>query len=125
MPSSDRRGFLTAASALGLSAVTCRRVLGAGERVGVGIIGYGLIGKRHASTFASKKAIGLAGARAEFADDLRHNVEVADVRLRRVLGEIDRHAEQHDLTLPPATKPPAPVRIGAPVRTLDLRRRGE
>src|SRR4051812_42383231 len=66
MPS--RRGFL-ASSALGLSAAGYGRVLGAAERVGVGVIGYGLIGKRHVQTFSA-----LDGARL---------VAVADVHRGR------------------------------------------
>jgi predicted dehydrogenase len=48
----NRRGFL-ASSALGLSAAGYGRVLGAAERVGIGVIGYGLIGKRHVQTFSA------------------------------------------------------------------------
>jgi predicted dehydrogenase len=55
----DRRGFLAASSALGLSAASYRRAPGAGERVGVGVIGYGLIGQRHVSTFAARKDVDL------------------------------------------------------------------
>src|SRR5262249_26449661 len=57
----DRRAFLATSTALGLSAVTYRRVRGANDRVGVGVIGYGLIGKRHVGTFASMKDVDLVG----------------------------------------------------------------
>jgi predicted dehydrogenase len=51
-----RRSFLSAgAAALALPAASYRRVPGAGERVGVGFLGYGLIGKRHALTFKELK----------------------------------------------------------------------
>jgi predicted dehydrogenase len=43
----DRRQFLHASAAAS--------VAGAGERVGVGLIGFGLIGKRHALTFKAQK----------------------------------------------------------------------
>jgi predicted dehydrogenase len=60
MPSlSTRRGFLAATSAIGLSAASYQRVLGAGERVGLGVIGYGLIGKRHVGTFSAMKDVDL------------------------------------------------------------------
>ena len=42
----SRRGFLQATS-LGVGALSARRVLGANERVGVGLIGFGLIGRFH------------------------------------------------------------------------------
>jgi len=47
---SDRRRFLTA-SAAALTAVSYARVRGANERVGLGFIGYGLMGKGHVATF--------------------------------------------------------------------------
>jgi predicted dehydrogenase len=61
MPSDPGRRAFLASAALGLSAAGYRRVMGAGERVGVGVIGYGLIGKRHVSTFASTKGVDLVG----------------------------------------------------------------
>jgi len=51
----SRRSFLgrsiLASTATALSAVTYRRVHGANERIGIGFIGYGLIGKRHVDDF--------------------------------------------------------------------------
>lgn len=44
-------GSLAAGSAVALSALSYRRVLGANERIGIGFIGYGLIGKRHVADF--------------------------------------------------------------------------
>jgi predicted dehydrogenase len=49
-PPATRRTFLSAA-ALSLPAAGYARVLGANDRVGLGLIGYGLIGKTHAATF--------------------------------------------------------------------------
>ena len=46
-----RRTFLTGGLAAALTAASWRRVLGANERIGVGFIGYGLIGKRHLLDF--------------------------------------------------------------------------
>ncbi len=53
------RGGIAAAGALSLSALSYRRVLGAGERIGVGFIGYGLIGKRHVADFRREKDVDL------------------------------------------------------------------
>jgi predicted dehydrogenase len=54
----DRRSFLSAGIALSgasaLSAASYERVSGANERVGVGFIGFGLIGKRHVLDFKSQ-----------------------------------------------------------------------
>ena len=47
----NRRRFVKGTAATVATAVSARRVLGANERVGVGLIGFGLIGKRHAATF--------------------------------------------------------------------------
>jgi predicted dehydrogenase len=57
-----RRDFLKAsAGAVTLSAVHYERVLGANDRVGVGFIGYGLIGKRHVATFRQVANVDLLG----------------------------------------------------------------
>jgi len=44
-----RRGFLGAVTAL--TAASYNRVLGANDRVGIGFVGYGLIGKQHIANF--------------------------------------------------------------------------
>ena len=46
---STRRGFMSAMTAL--TAASYNRVLGANDRVGIGFIGYGLIGKQHITNF--------------------------------------------------------------------------
>jgi predicted dehydrogenase len=57
-----RRDFLKASvGALTLSAVSYERVLGANDRLGVGFIGYGLIGKRHVATFRQIANVDLLG----------------------------------------------------------------
>lgn len=51
-PTADRRTFLqTAPAAVALTASSYSRVCGANERVGVGVIGYGLIAQTHIRTF--------------------------------------------------------------------------
>ena len=50
-PGPTRRSLLRAAGVAALSAASYRRVLGANERVGLGFIGFGLIGKRHVLDF--------------------------------------------------------------------------
>jgi predicted dehydrogenase len=51
LPDASRRTFLSSAGATALSAASHARVSGANERVGVGVIGYGLIAKTHVATF--------------------------------------------------------------------------
>ena len=50
-PALSRRALLGSGAAAALSAGAYRRVLGANDRVGVGFIGFGLIGKRHVLDF--------------------------------------------------------------------------
>ena len=45
---SDRRTFLAATA---LTAASYARILGANDRVGLGFVGYGLMGKGHVATF--------------------------------------------------------------------------
>ena len=47
----NRRHFVRAGTAAALSAASYRRVIGANDRVGLGFIGFGLIGKRHVLDF--------------------------------------------------------------------------
>jgi predicted dehydrogenase len=62
MNNATRREFLTVSTgALALTAASYGRVLGASERIGIGFIGYGLIGKRHVSTFRQLGNVDLLG----------------------------------------------------------------
>src|SRR5439155_24386656 len=56
----DRRSFVQASAATLLTAASWQRVWGANERVGVGFIGYGLIGKRHVLDFQEQPDFHLA-----------------------------------------------------------------
>jgi predicted dehydrogenase len=55
----SRREFVHAGTALCLTAAHYGRVVGANERVGVGCIGYGLIGKRHLLDFRDEPDVNL------------------------------------------------------------------
>ncbi len=57
----NRRRFVQGGAATLLTAASYRRVLGANERVGVGFIGYGLIGKRHVLDFQTQADASLRG----------------------------------------------------------------
>jgi predicted dehydrogenase len=53
----SRRAFARAGAATALSAAGYSRVLGANDRVGVGFIGFGLIGKRHVLDFRAESDV--------------------------------------------------------------------
>src|SRR5690242_11659259 len=55
---STRRSFVGAAA---LTAASYQRVLGANNRIGIGFIGYGLIGKQHIADFKKFPDVDLAG----------------------------------------------------------------
>src|SRR5262245_51234732 len=58
----SRRNFLHAgAGTVTLTAASYRRVLGANDRIGVGFIGYGLIGKRHVLDFQAQDDVACIG----------------------------------------------------------------
>jgi predicted dehydrogenase len=62
-PAVSRRSFVRAAGAASLlTAAGWQRVAGANERVGVGFIGFGLIGKRHVLDFQAHKGADLVAA---------------------------------------------------------------
>ena len=56
----SRREFVHSGAAAVLTAAAYGRVIGANERVSVGFIGYGLIGKRHVLDFQAQPDVRLA-----------------------------------------------------------------
>ncbi len=58
-PGTSRRTLLAGGTALALSAASYRRVLGANDRIGLGFIGFGLIGKRHVLDFKAMPDVDL------------------------------------------------------------------
>jgi predicted dehydrogenase len=58
-PATNRRAFLGGGAALAFSAASYRRVPGANDRVGLGFIGFGLIGKRHVLDFREQPGVAL------------------------------------------------------------------
>jgi predicted dehydrogenase len=55
----SRRALLQSGAAMALSAASYSRVLGANERIGLGFIGFGLIGKRHVLDFKAMPDVDL------------------------------------------------------------------
>jgi predicted dehydrogenase len=91
----NRRTFLKT-TALGISALSASRVFGANERIGVGVIGFGLIGRIHANSFREQPdveirgiaeaheprldaGVSLVGGRAEKYRDFRKMLENKDI----------------------------------------------
>ena len=56
-----RREFLAAAGAGVMTAASYRRILGANDRIGIGVIGFGLIGKQHIADLKKFKDVELVG----------------------------------------------------------------
>ena len=56
-----RREFLSIAGAGVMTAASYRRVLGANDRVGIGVVGFGLIGKQHVADLKKFKDVELLG----------------------------------------------------------------
>ncbi len=92
----NRRTLLGAGAATALTAASYRRVLGANDRVGIGFIGFGLIGKRHVLDFRDQadarltaiaevhsgrrdEAVALAGESARGYTDFRALLDNRDV----------------------------------------------
>src|SRR5262245_56432220 len=86
----NRRNFLGEGAALSgsllLSAASYGRVAGASERVGVGFIGYGLIGKRHVLDFQAQRDADLVAV-AEAHSGRR------DEAIKQIGGRLQGHAD--------------------------------
>jgi predicted dehydrogenase len=68
----NRRNLLGGGAAVAISAATYRRVVGANDRVGLGFIGFGLIGKRHLLDFRDQpnsRIVGIAEVHAGRRDE--------------------------------------------------------
>ncbi len=89
----SRRGFVQAGAAAALTAASYERVLGANERIGVGFIGFGLIGKRHVLDFKELPDVNLVGVaeahrgRQQEALALLGNTPRGHADFRHLLGD--------------------------------------
>jgi predicted dehydrogenase len=93
---SSRREFVQAGAASVLTAASWQRVLGANERVGIGFIGYGLIGKRHVLDFKTQSDVDLV-ALAEVHRQRREEGLAELGRGARGYGDFRRLLEQRDI----------------------------
>jgi predicted dehydrogenase len=76
----DRRSFLKSASAGLLSAAAYQRVLGANDRIRVGFIGIGLIGKRHLLDFLAQPDVQVAAICEVYEPRLREGIAASESR---------------------------------------------
>jgi len=67
-----RRGFVTTAA---LTAVSYNRVLGANDRIGLGFIGFGLIGKQHVADFKKFTDVNLVALSETYRPRLQQGLE--------------------------------------------------
>jgi hypothetical protein len=67
-----RRGFVTTAA---LTAVSYNRVLGANDRIGLGFIGFGLIGKQHVADFKKFTDVNLVALSETYRPRLQQDLE--------------------------------------------------
>jgi predicted dehydrogenase len=74
-----RRAFMktTIAATAGLSALSATRVLGANERIGVGIIGFGLIGRIHMRSFMAQNDVDIVAVSDVYQPRLEEGVALA------------------------------------------------
>ena len=79
-----RRRFLQAGGTAALTAASWQRIRGANERIGLGFIGYGLIGKRHLLDFQQEPDTRIVGV-----------AEVHRGRLREALARAGVGAQGH------------------------------
>jgi predicted dehydrogenase len=79
----SRRAFVRNTAALaGLAAVSANRVLGANDRVGVGVIGFGLIGRIHTRSFMSHPDVDILAISDTYGPRRDEGVSVAGSRTK-------------------------------------------
>jgi predicted dehydrogenase len=69
--------------AVGLTALSARRVLGANERIGIGVIGFGLIGRIHTRSFLSQPDVDVIGLSEVYQPRMDAGAELIGSRVRR------------------------------------------
>ncbi len=75
-PGTGRRTFVKGAAATALTAASWSRVYGANERVGVGLIGFGLIGRIHARNFKAQPDVDIVGVSEAYQPRMDAAVEL-------------------------------------------------
>src|SRR5512147_154982 len=93
---------LTRRAALGLaaSAASYSRILGANDRVGVGFIGYGLIGAQHVFDFKNQDDVDLVAVSDTFAPRMEQGVAICRQKpgqQTRAIADFRRLIEERDI----------------------------
>ncbi|MBD3266723.1 hypothetical protein GF373_08645 [bacterium] len=86
----SRRSFLRTGTATALTAASWNRVVGANERIHLGMIGYGLIGSQHVHDFKGLQDVEIVGLSDAHAGRLAEGVE-------HVGGRVKPYADFRDL----------------------------
>lgn len=81
-----RRGFLRAAAFTAFSAASWNRVLGANERIRVGIIGFGLMGRLHTQSFKEQPDVDIVGVAETYQPRM-------DAAAELIGGKVARHRD--------------------------------
>jgi predicted dehydrogenase len=92
-----RREFLAAAGAGVMTAASYRRVLGANDRVGVGVIGFGLIGKQHISDLKKFKDVELLGMCDAYKPRLAEGLAYMESPNAKGYGDFRKMFENEDI----------------------------
>jgi predicted dehydrogenase len=95
-PNVTRRAFVAGGAATALTTASYARVAGANDRVGVGFIGYGLIGRRHVADFLAQPdvdPVAVAEAHAGRLDEAK----AATGGRARALGDFRRLLDDRDV----------------------------
>ncbi len=86
----SRRAFVQAGTATALAAASYRRVFGANETIGVGFIGYGLIGKPHVRDFKQQPDVRIVGLAEAHQGRLQQAAQ-------HVGGDVKQHRDFREL----------------------------
>ena len=93
----SRRTFLkSTATTVGLTALSASRVLGANERVNVGIIGFGLIGKIHTNSFKEQTDVEIRGVSDCYSPRMDECATLVGSRCAK-FGDFRRMLESKDI----------------------------
>ena len=82
----DRRTFVKGSAAAALTAASWSRVYGANDRVGVGVIGFGLIGRIHTRNFLAQPDVDIVGVSEAYQPRM-------DAAAELIGGSVARYAD--------------------------------
>jgi predicted dehydrogenase len=94
MDGTSRRAFLGAAA---VTAASYQRILGANDRIGVGFIGYGLIGKQHVADFKKFTDVDLVGLSDVYKPRVEEGLAFIGNGTAKGYGDFRRMLENKDI----------------------------